>query len=153
MTSDFNTSAQRRGFLWFCYFIKNNFDNRCVFLIVQTTSNVLVTCCLKYNHMKCLSFLEDCLSFLQDMCFWWPTNISSGIANAGGWRGEGFQDLIHSLQPLASRGTSAKMAGQGRAFTESEPAAALPACPQQDTQLLVPLSRGMNLLTAQNCWF
>lgn len=100
--------------------------------------------------MKCLSFLADCLSFLL-VHFSWPINISSGIANAGGWRGEDFQDLILSLPPLGSRGTLAKMEGQGRAFTESEPAAALPACPQQDTQLLVPLSWGMNSLTAQNC--
>lgn len=122
-----------------------------VFLTVQSTSNILVTCYLKNNHIKCLSFLEDFLSFLQDMRFSWPINICSGIANAGGWRGEDLQGLILSLQPLGSRGTSAEMERQGRAFVEGEHAAALPGCPRQDAQLLVPLSWGMNSLTAQNC--
>lgn len=106
-----------------------------VFLIAQNTSNILVTCYLKNNHIKCLSFLEDFLSFLQDMHFSWPINICSGIANAGGWRGEDLQGLILSLQPLGSRGTSTEMERQGRAFMEGEHAAALPACPQRHTQL------------------
>lgn len=40
MTSDFNAAAYRGALLWyFCYFIKNNnFDNYCVFLIVQNMS-------------------------------------------------------------------------------------------------------------------
>lgn len=134
------------GFYDFCCFIKNNFDSCCVFLIVQNTSNILMACYLKNNRIRCLSFL-------QDMHFSWFVNICSDIANAGGWRGEDLQGLILSLQPLGSRGTIVKMERQGRAFMDSEHAAALPTCPQQDTQLLVPLSWGMNSLTAQNCWF
>lgn len=91
----------------FCYFITNkNLDNCCVFPTVKNMSNIFVTCYLKTNHIKCFSFLEDCLIFLQDMHFSWPINICSAIA---------VQEaevktctVWFSLQPLGTRGTSVK---------------------------------------------
>jgi len=66
----------------------NNFDNCCVFQTVQNTSNILVTYYLKNNHFECHRFHEDCLSFLHNMHVSRPISYCSGIANAGGWRGE-----------------------------------------------------------------
>lgn len=91
----------------FCCFITHkNFDNRCVFPTVKNMSNIFVTCCLKNNHIKCFSFLEDCCIFLQDMHFSWPINIRSALAVQ--------EDEVKtsrvwsSLQPQGTRGTLVK---------------------------------------------
>lgn len=140
----------------FCYFITNkNFDNCCVFPTVKNMSNIFVTCYLKNNHIKCFSFLEDCRIFLQDMHFSWPINICSALAVQ--------EDEVKtsrvwfSLQPPCTRGTLVKTGtgnlSEDRPFMDIEHAAALAVCPQWDAQLWVPLSLGVNSLTAENCWF
>lgn len=144
------------GFYDFCYFIKNNnFDNCCVFLIVQSTSNILVTWYFKKKKKNntsnaSASWRIFSVSFRTCISHGPSTSVQVLQMQEDG-EVKTCRVVILSLQPLGSRGTSAKMERQGRAFMESEHAAALPACPQQDTQLIVPLSWGMNSLTAQNC--